>query len=535
MCCFVYCCVVLCCVVDSTLEWNRIIILTHGCQSIRSSFSSETQKQKTCRNPYLIQVMEELEQAYVDQALDAFGLYVYGLVLKEAQADTLTCTRPPHTILVESILQFPLNWSAWLDLCDVLVFSHGGNDTAALEQQVEQALQPTLATHYMYHFFCAHLMSHHHQAHEDALVLYDRLYEPLPDQLLFTTCYLKSQMGVVHYHLREFEQALEWFHQIQDPFMLENKDVYSNILYVREDRVALSQLAHQAVCVDKYRPETCCIIGNYYSLKQKRQKAVMYFQRALKLDRNYTSAWTLMGHEYVELKQTESAMEAYRRAVNVSPKDYRAWYGLGQTYEFLNMHLYALFYYRKAAMLRPYDARMWCAVGLCFVALHKIPDAIRAYERAVAQEDTEGIATQKLATLYRQEGRMEEAAQCYLRHLELRYLVTNANPPSSSSSSAPPPTLDDIIQGVVVEAPEAEAMVFLAQYHKSHGEYDTSALMCSRLVEYPGPEKEQAKGLLRDLRSRGRRFAAAPSSSHHGAPVEREEKDEEKSAFEFSP
>ncbi len=97
------------------------------------------------------------------------------------------------------------------------------------EQQVEQALQPTLATHYMYHFFCAHLMANHHQAHEDALVLYERLAEPLPDQPLFQSSHLKSQMGMVHYHMREFEQAMAWFDRIQDPFYLEQKDVYSNI------------------------------------------------------------------------------------------------------------------------------------------------------------------------------------------------------------------------------------------------------------------------------------------------------------------
>ncbi|CAJ1949143.1 unnamed protein product [Cylindrotheca closterium] len=474
---------------------------------------SEAQNVKPGRNPYLPQLLEELSAFYRDEKLDIFGLYVYGLVLKEAQKSTLPCPHPPHVILLESILQFPQNWSAWLDLCEVVVAQDGN-----IEQEVEQTLQPTLATHYMYHFFCAHLMAHHHQAHEDALVLYERLAEPLPDQPLFQSSHLKAQLGVVHYHMREFEQALAWFEQIKDPFSLEQKDVYSNILYVKEDRVRLSQLAHQATVIDKYRPETCCIIGNYYSLRQQRQKAVLYFQRALKLDRSYTSAWTLMGHEYVELKQTESAMEAYRRAVTVSPKDYRAWYGLGQTYEFLNMHLYALFYYRKAAMLRPYDARMWCAVGLCFVALYKIPDAIRAYERAVAQEDTEGIATQKLATLYRQEGREEEAAQCYVRHLELRYMVTNPNP-------AEQPTLDDIVHGVVVEAPEAEALVFLAQYHKMHEEYDSAALFCSRLVEYPGPEKEQAKGLLRDLRAQGRRYDSRPPTTTST----------NKNAFEFSP
>jgi len=516
------------------------------------------------KNPYLSQLVREVSEVYNDNnnnkellpensqqpTLDAFGLYVYGMLLKEAKNESLPCPHPPHMVLVESVLEFPLNWSAWLDLCEVLVSGNGSgnnnddikdnnNNKAAgtaitssnIEQEVEQTLQPILATHYMYHFFCAHLMAHHHSAHEDALILLERLYEPLPDQPLFQSPHLKTQLAVVHYHLRELEQALMWFKETasDDMYSLDHKDVYSNILYVKEDRVALSHLAHEAVVIDKYRPETCCIVGNYYSLKQQRQKAVLYFQRALKLDRSYTSAWTLMGHEYVELKQTEQAMESYRRAVTVSPKDYRAWYGLGQTYEFLNMYLYALFYYRKAATLRPYDPRMWCAVGQCFSALHKVPDAIRAYERAVAQEDNEGIATQKLAALYRQDGRQEEAAMCYVRHLELRYLVTSASPEhhhhaQQQNGGAAAPTLDAIVQGIVLESVEAEALLFLAQYHKSHGEFDTAALLCTRLVEYPGPEKEQAKGLLRDLRSRGRRYptrstTAAASVERGGTPV----------------
>ena len=517
------------------------------------------------KNPYLSQLVREVSEAYQDDAfaaenhqksgndnpneknktdtstqqhkLDSFGLYVYGMLLKEAKKESIPCPHPPHMILVESLLEFPFNWSAWLDLCDVLVGGTGTNHHEALlqqnsastsknassvniEQQVEQALQPTLATHYMYHFFCAHLMAHHHGAHEDALVLLERLYEPLPDQPLFQSSHVKTQLAVVFYFLRELEQALTWFRESaeDDKYSLDHKDVYSNILYVKEDRVGLSHLAHEAVVIDKYRPETCCIVGNYYSLKQQRHKAVLYFQRALKLDRSYTSAWTLMGHEYVELKQTEQAMESYRRAVTVSPKDYRAWYGLGQTYEFLNMYLYALFYYRKAATLRPYDPRMWCAVGQCFSALHKIPDAIRAYERAVAQEDNEGIATQKLAALYRQGGKKEEAAQCYLRHLELRYLVTSASPEHQAPQQNQAPTLDDIVQGIVLEAVEAEALLFLAQYYKSHGEFDTAALLCSRLVEYPGPEKEQAKGLLRDLRSRGRRYPSRASPRGPSTP-----------------
>jgi hypothetical protein len=34
------------------------------------------------------------------------------------------------------------------------------------------------------------------------------------------------------------------------------------------------------------------------------KRAILYFQRALKLNPQYLSAWTLMGHEYVELMNT---------------------------------------------------------------------------------------------------------------------------------------------------------------------------------------------------------------------------------------
>ena len=42
---------------------------------------------------------------------------------------------------------------------------------------------------------------------------------------------------------------------------------------------------------DKYRPETCCIIGNFYSQRAEHEKAIIYFQRALQLNKRFLSAW----------------------------------------------------------------------------------------------------------------------------------------------------------------------------------------------------------------------------------------------------
>lgn len=46
-----------------------------------------------------------------------------------------------------------------------------------------------------------------------------------------------------------------------DPYRLDNLDTYSNILYVKELKTELADLAHTAVNIDKYRVETCCVIG----------------------------------------------------------------------------------------------------------------------------------------------------------------------------------------------------------------------------------------------------------------------------------
>src|ERR1700753_2795603 len=200
-----------------------------------------------------------------------------------------------------------------------------------------------------------------------------------------TSAFLKSQRALLRYHAKEFEESSNIFTSIlqSEPYRLDSLDQYSNVLYVLDHRPRLAFLSQLAAQTDKFRPETCCIVGNYYSRNSEHEKAVMYFRRALTLDRNFLSAWTLMGHEYVEMKNTHAALESYRRGVDVNRKDYRAWHGLGLTYEMLEMHSYALYYHQRAAALRPFDGKTWQAVGACFARIGKLGNAIRAYKKAL--------------------------------------------------------------------------------------------------------------------------------------------------------
>lgn len=84
--------------------------------------------------------------------------------------------------------------------------------------------------------------------------------------------------------LPDFGQAEIQFKKILelDPYRVDDIDIYSNILYVTEDRLRLSKLAHEFLTVDKDRPEVCCLVGLFLSLANHRQTLTdMSFRKSL--------------------------------------------------------------------------------------------------------------------------------------------------------------------------------------------------------------------------------------------------------------
>ena len=386
-------------------------------------------------------------------------------------------------MFVESLSLNPWNWSCWLELAEECTtkqlkippwedFSYQSNSLAQHN-----------ANRIMYDCFLIHLYLEQQQGDLALQVLQKDVLQVFP-----TSQVSISQTALAHYCLRDYDHAQLAFEiaRDSDPHRLDEVHTYSNILYVKERRAELSHLAHAVSKIDKFSPESCCVIGNYYSLKGQHERAIVYFQRALRLNNQFLSAWTLMGHEFVELRNTAAAVQCYRKAVGVNPRDYRAWYGLGQTYEMLHLYQYALHYYKKAASLKPSDARMWCAVGNCLGRLGLGKDAMLALERAVSSGDREGIATRELARLYRDSGQATKAAECYHKHLQTLG-VKLENP--------------EKLNAVEIDSERAEGLLFLASYHRSKGSLHDAEEYCNLLADFVGPEGDEARAMLREIRS----------------------------------
>lgn len=423
-------------------------------------------------NMELEPLRHELSQLRSKGDMDAHLYYLQAVVLKH-----LHITSEAIKAFEESLRRFPYNWGAWLEL-------------APLANSCRKALALDVGDHWMRTLFLGHVLIDINQA-EQARTLFEELLDVLP-----SSTYFKGQLALALYHLRLFDEAQQLYIEIFEelPYSLEGMDVYSNILYVKEDAVNLSLLANRCMKIDKFTPETCCVIGNYYSFRRDREQAVTFFQRALKLNRNYLSAWTLMGHEFLEMKNTAAAAEAYRRAIDINPNDFRPWYGLGQTYELLSMPLYTLYYYQKAVAMRPKDTRMWCAMGQVFEELSKMDDAIRCYERARdCDEEEDSIALAKLAYLYEKmaseaskDGRQQELAALYTERAA-EYHLANLK------------RLEEEKPG----GPEAvSALKFLAEYHYTRNGLRLAEQYCQRLMNYPGHDKEFGKKLLRQIQTK---------------------------------
>ncbi|KAJ1660148.1 Anaphase-promoting complex subunit 8 [Dispira simplex] len=413
---------------------------------------------KGAMNQELPLILEDFQVVEQDQ-LDGFELYLLGLVyhrqgLKTQAVDTL----------IQAVHRYPYNWSAWLEL---------GTCVESL-QTLDNSVVARLPDSFMTQFFLTHLRLEFHGSPRSVNQSTTALKQQFPD------CgHLLTLQAMAHYHAREFEEAEALFDTLfrADPFRLDHIDVYSNILYVMENRPKLSYLAHHCVEIDKYRPETCCVIGNYYGLRGEHEKAIVYFQRALKLDRQYLSAWTLMGHEYVELKNTSAAIEAYRRAIDIDERDHRAWSGLGQIYEFLKMPHYALFYYQRAAALRPFDTRLWSVLAGCYELCQRYEEAIQCYNRALLEAENETLLLTQLAKLYTTMDRPDDAAEHYR-------LALKSYPVDEAKS-------DEYL----------DACLFLAQYEKKQCNFSAASRYLHLIIDHGGDNLEEARALLREIQS----------------------------------
>ncbi|CAK1544181.1 unnamed protein product [Leptosia nina] len=447
-------------------EYDRAAHFVENCTSSKCIFlhrysqymSSEKKRLDNAtdmgaENPESTQILLDLLSYFKtnQNSNDGYLLYLEGVVLKK-----LDLRSQAVSVLQSAIALRPTLWCAWVELAGV------ANEYEALD-----ALQ--YPNHWMMFLFVAHAFVEL-KLSEQALEVYTALVAAGFEK----STYITAQMAIAHHDVRDVDSSLALFRELyqSDPYRLDNWDVYSHLLFLKDKRMELANLAQKAAAIDKYRVETCCVIGNYYSLRREHHKAVIYFQRALSLDPHYLSGWILIGHEFIELQNSNAAIQCYRQAIEVNRNDYRAWNGLGQAYEMIGLNGYCIYYYSRAAQLKPDDSRMLVSLGEAYEKMDKIPNALKCYYKAHSTGDIEGTALFKLAKLYEKSNMPNSAAAAYTAACQ-----DPANHPSKEMPAA---------------------LRYLAQYYLRFTLLDHASHYAYKCLEYDST-KEAGKNILKAI------------------------------------
>ncbi|CBI27728.3 unnamed protein product, partial [Vitis vinifera] len=239
-------------------------------------------------NHELVSLERELSTLRKNGTVDPFGLYLYGLVLKEKGSENLA-----RTVLVESVNSYPWNWNAWTEL------------------HVYQELR----------------------MHNESL----GKYEYLQGTFSFSN-YIQAQIAKAQYSLREFEQVEIIFDELlrNDPYRVEDMDMYSNVLYAKEYINPCDYRAWYG-------------LGQAYEMMFMPYYALHYFRKSVFLQPNDSRLWIAMAqcYETDQLQMLEDAIKCYKRAANCNDTEAIALHQLAKLSKELKRSEEAAFYYKK--------------------------------------------------------------------------------------------------------------------------------------------------------------------------------------------
>ena len=98
----------------------------------------------------------------------------------------------------------------------------------------------------------------------------------------------------------------------------------STLLWHLQRNIDLSFLAQELINIDARSSQAWIAVGNCFSLQKDRSQAMTCFRRAAQLDTTCAYAYTLSGHESLD-DDLEKAINYYQSALRVDARHYNAW------------------------------------------------------------------------------------------------------------------------------------------------------------------------------------------------------------------
>ncbi|KAF9227878.1 TPR-like protein [Gyrodon lividus] len=284
------------------------------------------------------------------------------------------------------------------------------NWTPAHEQAAQEAYEREMADYYIYD-----LMRRFARATR-ALSVYD-CYSCLMELEHIPSTHQQSSwvlamVGRAHYERLEYASAERAFRAARalEPYRVYDMEVYSTLLWHLQQNVQLSFLAQELMSINPHSPQAWIAAGNLFSLQKERSHALACFRRAAELDPSCAYAFTLSGHESID-EDLDKAISFFQTALRADQRHYNAWYGLGTCYLRMSKIRLAEYHYRKALEIHPQNAVLLGCVGMTVERRGDKTAAYSLFDQAVRLAPDNALVRYRRAKMLISMKRYQEAIE----------------------------------------------------------------------------------------------------------------------------
>ncbi|KAI8998827.1 protein prenylyltransferase [Trametes punicea] len=254
--------------------------------------------------------------------------------------------------------------------------------TAEQERAAEEAYQTELAEYQIYDVMRRFASATRAMALYDCRLCLDEL-EKLPPQHQRSASVM-AMVGKAHYELGQYPAAERAFEAVRilEPYRLWDMEVYSTLLWHLQKNIKLSFLAQELLSTDPKSPQAWIAVGNCFSLQKEKTQALTCFRRAAQLDPTCAYAYTLSGHESID-EDLNKAISFFQSALRADARHYNAWYGLGTCYMRMSKLRLADYHFRKASEIHPQNAVLLGCVGMVQERYQNYDEALKLFNQAI--------------------------------------------------------------------------------------------------------------------------------------------------------
>jgi tetratricopeptide (TPR) repeat protein len=249
-----------------------------------------------------------------------------------------------------------------------------------------------------------------------------------------------SDLGDVLSHARRGEEAVQAYHSAIG-LASESGDLYcrlaQTLVMLRRLPEALAQY-QEALRRDPTNARTHTAIGDLLRMQNRWQDASVYYQQAVELDGEDPDTHRRLGSLHMHRKEWDLALACFRRGLVLHPSNIElhvdvgeallkggafqeAWGALRTAWAIGPKHVRACRLLVKVCErlgLVDDSANAWCRLAEALEAEHRLPQAVRAYRKAIARRP-DCRTLENLGQLHLILAQPEEAQRCFLAALAL--------------------------------------------------------------------------------------------------------------------